>query len=417
MTISDSSIYDYYVCFTTLRSRMSSILSRDANFQTLYNIFHKFVVDHKTESDIVAKVLCGKIGSEYNKQMALHSIPTNEFMNFVSDVCNVLQLNSLIELYSGLGLFASMYDKYINHNRLQRDVEICAYDGMRSLETSGMTYFDVQHKSLEKFILDETTLDNKMCVAILPDRLEFVLDLFLSICTPACLILVVPWKDCGKIIDCVERTDYYYVITNTKILTYLDHYNALYNQNFVPNTRTFVITPNEFHLNSVNYVEVPIEPIDKSMYTFNECLTKGILPYWMLTLRRDEKILAMDSIYDLIGNVNNTTIQNKLHKFIANNITSMQEFKEYIAWKPRPPIYCTKEKFLEYRKMYQKLCQGKPLSYFHRYGIMPRWIRNIESAKIFLYLEYEVQDKLWKQDEAEFNITKQPLMIYFENIP
>lgn len=412
MAFDRTTVYDYYTIFTQLRTRVSDVLSQNSNFSNIYQVFKDIERYHRIDQSVIANMLLGKIGNEYNKQMALFSIPTTEFMKFVDDVKRSLHISSVTELYAGVGLFASMYDKYLakSHDQTTR---IRSYDGHRYLEVTGFKYFDVQHKSLEKFILERVSFQNDLCVAILPEAYDYSLDLFLTICEPKAMIIVVPFRDCNIISENLERGEYSYKIVNTKLITYYDHFDNPDVTQYVPNTRTFIVTKNNYDLRQIGYFEVPIEPLNKFDYLFTECIYKKLVPYWMIDLPRETQIDVLRNIYDLVGNIPRCDLHINFHKFLSSNIHNLSEFNEYIEWKPRPPVFCTPEKFKEYKRQYQKICNGKPLSYFHRYGIIPIWVRDIDSAKIFLYLEYERQDKMWKVNETTFNVVKQPLMVFF----
>lgn len=100
------------------------------------------------------------------------------------------------------------------------------------------------------------------------------------------------------------------------------------------------------------------------------------------------------------------------HKFLVNNIHTIDEFQMYIQIKPLPVFHCTLNKFNRYKRIYQ-LLEVKPLSFFHYYGLLPNWITDNVSAKIYLYLDYEVADKRWKENEVVFNISKAPYLRIF----
>lgn len=143
---------------------------------------------------------------------------------------------------------------------------------------------------------------------------------------------------------------------------------------------------------------------DETEHIFNDCISNNLLPKWMMTFNYDEKKKCLDDIYNMIyveGTTDNS-ISKIFFKFLVENIKTYEEYQFYINWIPYAPIFCSSEKYQEYKKFYTMLKQNIPLKDFVSKGILPEWIHDTNSAYVYLYLEYEEIDKQWKINENVF---------------
>lgn len=345
--------------------------------------------------------------------MAIYSIPSQEFMDVIYSLQCAFDVNNIVELYAGMGLFAHMYTKYTTRktNNGFHNTTITAYDSGTCFETQSQNkYYDVKKESFEQLYLNRTTLYDTICVALMPsyDMYDSLRNFF-DICRPECLVLVVNKDDTQKICENIPSERYNFITFTSKIITCLDYYldNADYSH-----ADTIIISRIKIGVADIqqiaNVILAKTESIEikcnnePNDIVFNDCIMHQMFPKWMLNIPIDTKKIIMNDVYQLLKPFSKK-IETNFFDFVTDNITSLDEFWEYMKWKPRPPIFCTKEKFVEYRTIYRHIINCKPLDELKQYGIIPHWIDNIKSALLYTYLEYESLNKDWKINKRIFD--------------
>lgn len=399
----------FYKTFTEFRPNIGKLLEQNMHYSFLTNIFRKLGRDN---IDCVKNMLLGLSGYECNKQMALYTLPTIEFMDIIYSLQIILDKYSVIELYSGLGLFSHLYSKYADEKTKlgYPKTEIFTYDGDRCMETHSPIYFhNVEKASLEQFIIDKNILENYICTAIMPDyNIHKSLQMFIENCKPGCMVVVVNKDDKDLILENIPSGKYNVLCLNTKIISYLDYY--LDDKDY-QHTCTIIISPMNITENMIQLISHEIlmssediiinNTIDENECVFNDCVMNNLFPKWMLQIKIEDKIRVLKSIHELLWQ-HSGQVEKQFYTFITSNISSMEEFWDYVNWKPRPPIFCTKEKYIEYKKIYMHIMNNIPLEDLSRCGIIPSWINDTKSALLYTYLEYESKNKYWKLNEEEF---------------
>lgn len=399
----------FYKTFTENRPEIGHLLEQNMKYKFLTDIFRKLF---NVDNDCVKNMLLGLVGYECNKQMALYAIPTLEFMNVIYSLQVILDKYSIIEMYSGLGLFSYLYSKYTEEkSKLEYPrTDIIAYDGDRCVETHSTSYYhDVGKTSFEQFIISKKQLENNICVAIMPDySIRKSLQMFIKVCKPGCMVIVVNQYDKDLILENIPSGQYNVLCLNTKIISYLDYY--LEDKDY-SHTCTIIISPinitdNMLRMTSreilMSTEDITVENTsDEHEYVFNDCVMNNLLPKWMIQISLEDKTKVLQSIHRLLWQ-HQGQIEKNFYTFLNSNISSLEEFWDYINWKPRPPIFCTKEKYIEYKKIYSHIINNGSLIDLTKHGIIPTWIKDTKSALMYIYLEYESNKKLWKLNEDTF---------------
>lgn len=391
----------FYEIFTENRPQIGNLLEQNSHYNFLSKMFDGYDIKN---------LLLGLYGFECNKQTALYSLPTTEFMDVIYALQILFDKYKITEMCAGLGLFSYMYSKYTQDKKQLEYPETIIHtsDGDRCLETLSPYYYcDMEIISFEKYIIDKNNFCDEICIAIMPPTSIYEsLRQFIEICKPNCLVLVIDKDDVNLIVKNVPQ-EYKTICLNTKIITYLDyHINGKLNIH----TCTIVITKTPVFTETIETICKEIVLSSEEVFTseticetemiFNDYVMNNLFPKWMLNLSLEEKKKIMESVYKLLCNYQKE-IGIKFYKFVSSNIETLEEFWEYLEWKPKPPIYCTKNKYEEYKDIYKYIVDDKPLSELIQRGILPDWVNNKKIALSYIYLEYECQNKRWKTSNED----------------
>ena len=235
-----------------------------------------------------------------------------------------------------------------------------AFDAGRCVEThSNMKYFNITEMSAESFIINKVDLSGIICVMMFPDKLEQVINLFLTICKPSCIVIVIPKKNKNKTYK--KILDGYYVSSiYPKLITCM---SAFSQNETIDNSITMIISKKEISEQMLNDVIVNGLHQTGNCFIRNELtndmrihniIIDGVghkmFPKWIMQISENDKNKVLLCIHKLLQN--QQQFAEKFYNFINQNITNLDEFNEYIEWNPHPPINCNHEKFLEYKKFY-----------------------------------------------------------------
>lgn len=408
--------------FTHYRQYIPDVFNTVSDYDDIASIFNNICANNKKCIEIVSPItphpndltkyeICGKLllgfeGYEHNRQSTLYTLPTTEFMNVVYAVQVILDKYNVVELFSGMGLFSNMHNAYATKKQSLGfpHTNITAYDSGTWLETScPHKYFPVEIESIEKCIIDNKQHSDNICVALIPYKLEQYLKIFLDVCVPACLIVVIPLTDTQKYIDIIQSTGYNYTLINVKMISYLDYF-GLQQYESCNHTTTIIITRDVINTQSIDIVtkdilmsqkSVFVNNIDEETKIINDCICGNMFPQWMSFVSLDEK-------KEILHLMTQIFLSRHTRRFIRDTIISFDELKEYIAMKPHPINNCTHEKFIEYKNIYRSLKNLDDLHGMQEIGIFPEWIQTIDDAYMYLYLDYTDTNKKWKECEHNF---------------
>lgn len=388
------------------------------NFENITTIFKN--LEWKYGVGYTTKLIIGSLGYESNKQMALYTIPTTEFCHIIGALQIITGKKYVHEFFAGLGLFSGVYEKYCRKFCENfGDTAMLACDGERCMETiSTVKYFDVTKKSIERYIIDKTQFDNAICVALIPTLIKGVLGMFVDICNPECMVIVVPEDEKMSIIDEItskpERNNKYHtLVLKTKIISRYDNYSF---PNRRPKIDTIIISKRDITRDEIvqvlkdklkvnEQIIMSCEPDNENDVEriIEECIENHILPKWTHNLVKEEKEEILKTccklLFDFPGN-----IENVFYAFLTTTIKDMVEFREYVNMKPRPPLHCSTEKFIEYKQIYTQLSNNysQVINEFKERGILPSWIDDKKHAILYIYFDYESSSKKWKVSKETF---------------
>lgn len=411
-------INNFYTTMKFRRCELPMVLS-NTDYDTLTSIFKDIGKNHKI--NILRKLFLGISGLECNKQMAIYTIPTFEFMTLVYALQLSLDKFTIADFCSGMGLFSKLYNDYtLSKTELGfPNTNIIAYDNCNLLETNCThKFYTMNNISFETLISQQTHFDNCICVALMPMSIDTYIKRFIDICRPACFIIVTSAKKVRIFEEIFNNYNSYYSITilNVKMISYLDYYS--YDSCDINHTRTIVILPKNIASQKCNYFNTVVNPIIRDVLTFdgniemennpnriealfNDCIITQIFPQWMMTLTIEKKTDVLNNIYQIIKDYN-PEMKIKLFDFMCENIKSYDDFVKYLNWKPNLPIFCTAKKFLEYKNIYESINTENDINKFYESGIFPDWIHTVDDARNFLFLDYEYLTKDWKLNEITF---------------
>lgn len=392
--------------FTHYRQHIPDVLDTISDYDDIAIIFNSFCANNPEKYEMCGRLLLGFEGYEHNRQSTLYTLPTTEFMNVVYAIQVILDKYNVVELFSGMGLFSNMYSKYVPKKQSSGfpQTNITAYDSGTWLETSSQhKYFPVEVESIEKCIIDNKQYSDNICVALMPHKFENNLKIFLNVCVPACLIVVIPLIDVQKYIDVIQTTGYNYTPVNVKMISYLDYF-GLPQCESCNHTTTIIITRDVINAQSIDMTTkeilmsqkpVFVNNVDEETKIINDCICGNMFPQWMSLVSLDEK-------KELLRLMTRIFLSRHTIRFIRDNVNSLDELKEYIAMKPHPINNCTHEKFIEYKNIYKNLKTLDNLRVMQEIGIFPEWIQTMDDAYVYLYLDYTDTNKKWKENERSF---------------
>lgn len=407
---------DYVDTFKYNRLQLSTILNVNNEYGYLVEIFSQITKNYPNNEqhkyEIMRKLMMGCEGYEHNKQSSIYAIPTSELIHLVYAMQVLTDKYETVELFAGMGLFSNMYETFANkkcESGFPR-TQITAYDGDFWSETSNKKkFYNVVEKSIETLLTERHDMNNAICVAIFPHNILGVLVLFLETLTPECLILVIPKDHERRVVDALNETAYKASRFEIKNITYIDYY-GLPECEHIQHSVTLVISKYQMIESQISSVIKDILLFDKDICVnvpeqsgdritvqriINDYIYSDMFPEWMAYVSHEDK---SEILHKLAG----SGINQDIVYFIRNNITNMEEFNEYINWKPLKPVRCSKDKFNEYKRIYTRLKTIDDIIYFKENGTFPDWIINIEDAYMYLYLDYTTSIKLWKENENTF---------------
>lgn len=397
-----------YEIMTSRRHELNTFLmmDRSCEYTHLSNLLMD-LVNTRNEPNMIYKLFTGTLGYEHNKQMALYHLPTIEFMSMIYSLQVLTDKYNVIELFSGMSLFSALYSQFttVKERFGYPMTTVNAYDNNTWLETSSeRKFYQTQKYSLERMIINRQDMKDSICIAIFPHKLERLVTLFLETCCPDCLVVVIPRNAVDEYMGFANNSQYKAICVNPKLITYFDMCYLPDGQD-ARQTRTIIYSKSDIHERSLQMISNEVllykQPITiksvnhKADDIVSGSIAIGILPIWMSRLSINEK----DEVLSELRRMSNVP---RVPIMICDNVQTMDEFREYMTWKPSPPLTCPKQLFAQFRGLYRKLSELNGLEYLKSIGVFPSWIQNVNDAYDYLYLDYEEPTKQWKENENTF---------------
>lgn len=411
--------------FRCNRRDIGKILSNRSSYNDIIDTI-KYFQSINGQNNYLQQAMLGQLGYETNATSAIPMIFTDEFMYIVYSIQLILDVFEITEMQSGMGLFSCMYSNFCNlHEIHSMDVmndlpktQIESYDCFNVVETSSTNkFYSIKNKSLKKFMIDKTNLENKICIFNMPNDLHKYIKIFLCECKPAGVIVTMEREFITNIIHSMnDISDYSVLKIVPKVFSYLDICN---NYGHIRRTRTLIITKVKITPSMIESTVKDILMFDnkifddthfnKSESIFIRCVMSKKLPFWMLGVDKSQWSDILVGLYNALknGKCLRQSLSAKMYAFINENIKNIDEFTEYINWKPSPPILCTSQKFIDYRTLYRKISNFSthniPISELKALNIIPDWIDTYDDALLYTYLTYEYKDSdAWKLNKETF---------------
>lgn len=412
----ESSLHEQlYNILTNDRSKLPSFLEQNGSYNSLKNIIKKLEIhyekDHPNEH-LWKDLLLGKVGNESNKQKAIYELPTKELINSISIVCTLLGITDVEEIMAGQGLLS----KIINDNT---ELNVCATDGDRWIECIGQPkYYSVESKLVLEYITNSNnnTLFNKTLIIIswiaknsLNDFIKFI-----NKETPP-YIMVLGDNNKDKKFNIYLRhlgIKYFKIEIPIKQISYKDyfHNNIVRNENICYSTMTLYIKrttcsnalelfdeymlPDIFESNMCELLQIYTDKI-----LIQDLIIAGKLPHSMLNYINTPLFNELKQICKEY-----LLFKNKLH---MQFIETIEEFRFFVN-KMKKKLYPissinirSRTKFLEYKQLVESDIHNNMVTLIRK-GVLPYWISNIDDAEAFLFLDYSLKDKKWKENISTF---------------
>ena len=388
--------------FEEERYQLSNYLKKDYRYDHLKNLLLKIEKDKGPL--FIKKMFLGQIGIESNKQQAIYELPTKELIDAIKFICDYLEIKDIEEIAAGMGLLSCML-KF----GLGESYNVSASDGKRWIETSSSNkYYPVEGKLFLNYCLDSTfSFQNKLLIISwipcgdLTDIFKIIKDK-----NPENIIIIGNMFDqelYSVINSKLNSYNYKKIGIPVKQLCFKD--NSL--NNYSKSSFMFVTNNNEFNF-------------EKFMLSFklkcDNCLNKKYIC-------KDNDIL-LDIIvenfhsYDFLVNAinsddNSKDIIKEIYYCIKKKITVPQYFKdlaEFTFWfdrikdKKMPINIKDYSKFIEYKKLIEKLTEDNGINNLKNKGVLPSWIVDRTQADQYLWLDYSTSNKKWKSGYQNFRL-------------
>ena len=203
------------------RNKLKEFLIKNNYYELLKNILYKLEIkENYDKGSLIRDLFMGKLGYEYNKQMALYNIPTKELINSIKLIFDFLKIEIIHEIGSGLGLLSSLINHFIK-------IPLVSTDGCKWLETSSNSnYYSV----IEKDILDFNENDNnKKKLYIFSwfiNNNNKDIKTFIEKVNPSNLIIINDESiQMNEFIEYMEENNYSFIKFNVKTICYKDYYD------------------------------------------------------------------------------------------------------------------------------------------------------------------------------------------------
>ena len=390
------------------RSKLKDFLIKYNDYDLLKNLLYKIEIkDSYEKGSIIKDLFMGKLGYEYNKQMAIYNMPTKSLINSIKSIVKFLNIEIIHEIGSGLGLLSYLINYFIK-------LPLVSTDGHKWLETSSdSNYYSV----IEKDILDFNENDNnkkKLYIFswfINNNSKEF--KKFIENVSPSNLLIL---NDdsiiMNELIEFMKESNYSYLKFNVKSLCYKDYfeYNIKLNKidldkvlskeilyifckkeetNLVDNKNKIeeMIGDNNLHLN-----------IKNKKNSIKDLINEKIIPEWINELEGER---LKKSIFVL----NKLIIRNRT--FVPKYINSYEELIFFYNLKIKrkfPLLIDSKEKFNEYFNLIKKIDTINGIEELKSSKILPYWIDSYQNAFNFIWMEFSILTKKWKESYDTFSI-------------
>lgn len=372
--------------------------------QNLINVLREMELDYEypTKLSYIHDILLGKIGYEYNKQMAIYELPTIELLELISKIVILFDITELEEVMAGLGLLSQTLQMYFQKEDI--DCDIKATDGHRWIETSGEpTYFPVEKKLLLQYVIEEEYIEsNKMFVfswigknCLLEENQPNEFLVFMDKIEPPVVLLIGNESLYESVLSKLSN-EYLCCVCKTDQICYRDYINQ---DKYVQNSSTILLVhKHKMSIPTIDELELVLNSDDirvekkikqkTSHDIFYDMIGHKLLPQWCNELNEEEQNIFIE-LY-----------KNSEFDEIPDYIQSYDDYM-FVQKLTNTPSFANKNKFQEFKYLYNIIETSTLYNLKIKY-ILPKWIFTREMAKKFVFTDYSTKEKSWKESFPKF---------------
>ena len=390
------------------RSKLKDFLIKYNDYDLLKNILYKLEIKETyNKGSLIRDLFMGKLGYENNKQMAIYNIPTKSLINSINSIIEFLGIEIIHEVGSGLGLLSSLINNFIK-------IPLVSTDGYKWLETSSNgNYYSVIEKDIFHFNQND---NNKKKLYIFSwfinnNKKNFIK--FIENVSPSNLLLLNDESiQMNELIDYMEENNYCYLKFNIKTLCYKDYFDTNIKLNkikledigskellylFCKKEEKDLNESKELLRNIIGIDNIHLNNKNKKN-SIKDLINEKIIPEWINEL---EGYKLKKAIFVL----NKLIIRNRT--FIPKYINSYEELLFYYKMNVKkifPLLIDSKEKFNEYYNLIKKIDIINGIEELKTKNILPYWINSYQNAFNYIWMEFSVLTKKWKESYDTFSI-------------
>lgn len=377
------------------RTKLLDYLTINGSYDNLKNALVEIENNNPDKLNIIQQLFLGKHGLECNKQLAFYELPTHELINGISYICEQLGIFKIEEIGAGIGLLSGLLSRMTN-------LDITCTDGKLWMETSSMIY-PVQQKLFLEYAMDNTNYDDKLIIlSWVPNK--GVDDISEMVKLKKFRQMLVIGEQYNKYIidtdNMMNENGYKKVNIIMKQLCYNDYFkmNTYYADNCIRSSCTLYIR------NEVETINIPNQDITvvsniSDFMVIQDMIVFGLLPKWIKDVMLD---YDLNVVKKTIIDIEKATASRSSNELLIFNIIDNLEYFNFWKTKRNFPKIKTKEKFTEYYELCKALNHQNGLNNLKQRLCIPNWINNKDEAEKYLYLEFSVDSKKWKESRDTF---------------
>jgi len=358
-----------------------------------YDVIKQILLDieeNVNNISIVRDLFLGNYGFEYYKQKSIYELPTNQLINIIIGLCDLLGVFEIEEIMGGQGLLSS-----ILKNRTTLDIK-CT-DANIKLETMGLPkYIEIERKHILEY-MNETNDDKLYISTWINDYEDYIR--ILKQKTIKQMLLIGNLNLMNEFIDKIKTIPEYKIFyLQGKQICYMDYFkfNHLQNLNNNPHCRSSLILIAKDidlteqliktyvgHENFTDFIKYD------DRYLLQDLVIKRIIPKWSVDILLEDNEDKKKELIKMVQYFISKKI--KLPKFIKNfeNLVFLYNTKLEGYYPNNINNY---KKFIEYKNYYEKTVEY----------VYPEWINGGNEEKVYLFLEFSSPFKTWKANRTNF---------------
>lgn len=366
---------------------LPAFLKEGIAFEHLKEIFK--IIFSKYDVSIY-DLLLGLKGYEANKQLSIYELATQELLESIVDICDLLHLTDIEEAMSGLGLLSLQLITYVNNKYgINHNYTVHTTDGMYWLETSGQVYpEEIEEKEIREYCTDNIEYDECLFITAWLDKkaTNAVCDLINSRKIKYWLLI---GDTTPHISNKFREMGYSNIFLPIKQICYLDDFTLrpIECRSYI----RFYLRDNDLttldvlsKIDPKNLVTTPFILDDEII--MHDAMVKSILPNWIYDH-------PQEIIIDIINKIG------YLDKIVPTFIKTLNEFDVWYELSRNnifPINIQNNDKLKEFIRLYETLSEDGGLELLQQKGVIPHVITTEMHALKYLVQDYSTINKQWK---------------------